>query len=314
MRTRFDQLAKGILEKALSTAGEVRTQEEIPGEVLAADVWFQPAAGNAAARAQLGLLGRIAATSCLIEPFHTTPGAGPVLDCVSKQLALRRNLVREARKSNGDAPVMPRLWLISVGRPRSVLSGLRFEPLSGWPPGIWQGPPLLRMYVVVLRDLPVTRATLPLRLLGAGRGFFRAVQELRDLPRDAWEVETLFPMLLAYRVQIFQDPEEPSEVDMSYAKQLLDIYDEWERRMQKQGEERGEERGEKKGREEGVEQGMRESIEACYRARFGDFPAELRAVVTAMTDVATLRRWVALCATAPAEEIAAAMLSAGPSR
>ena len=85
---------------------------------------------------------------------------------------------------------------------------------------------------------------------------------------------------------------------MSYAKQLRDIYDDWERRVQAQS------------KEEGVEQGMRESIEACYRARFSDFPAELGAAVTAMNDVATLRRWVQLCATAPAEDIADAMLPA----
>lgn len=302
MRTRFDQLAKGLLDRALSTAGEVRTQEEIPGEVQAADVWFQPAPGNVEARAQLGLLGRIAATSCLIEPFHTTPGAGPVLDCVSKQLTLRRSLVREARRVKGDVPVIPRLWLVSVGRPRSVLSGLRFEPLSGWPAGIWQGPTLLRTYLVVLRDLPVTRETLSLRLLGAGQAFFRALKELHALPRDTWESELLVPLLLAYRLEIFQDPEEPSEVDMGYAKQLSDIYDDWERRLREQSEERGEERGEQKG--------IRGSIEACYRTRFGDFPAELRAALAAMTDVATLRRWMNLCVTAPAEHIADAMLSA----
>jgi hypothetical protein len=44
MRERFDQLAKGILRTVLTTAGEVRTEEEIVSEVQAADVWFVPAA------------------------------------------------------------------------------------------------------------------------------------------------------------------------------------------------------------------------------------------------------------------------------
>ena len=43
MRTRFDQFAKGLLTKALSAIGEVRTQVEIHGEVQAADVLFLPA-------------------------------------------------------------------------------------------------------------------------------------------------------------------------------------------------------------------------------------------------------------------------------
>jgi hypothetical protein len=314
MRTRFDQLAKGMLGQALSTAGEVRTQEEVPGEVQTVDVWFQPAPGNAAARAQLGLLGRIAATACLIEPFHTTPGAGPVLDCVSKQLAVRRNLVREARRSGGDAPVIPRLWLISVGRPRGVLSGLRFEPLSGWPSGIWQGPPLLRTYVVVLRDLPVTRETLLLRLLGAGQSFWRAVEELRALPADDWEPQTFFPMLLAYRIDISQDPEEPSEVDMGYAEKLRDIYDDWERRLREQSEEKGKEEGMREGKKEGEVKGVRSSVIDLYRVRFGEPPPALQGAIEAMNDIPTLRRWLVLCATASAEDIAAAILPAGQPR
>jgi hypothetical protein len=84
----------------------------------------------------------------------------------------------------------------------------------------------------------------------------------------------------------------------SYAKKLLDIYDDWERRVREQSEERGEQKG------------IRESIETCYRTRFGDVPADLHAVIAAMTDVATLRRWMNLCVTAPAEHIADAMLSA----
>ena len=43
VRTQFDQFARGLLEKALSTIGEVRAQVEILREAQAADVWFLPA-------------------------------------------------------------------------------------------------------------------------------------------------------------------------------------------------------------------------------------------------------------------------------
>jgi hypothetical protein len=305
MRTRFDQLAKSILDQALASAGEVRTQEEIAGEVQAADVWFRPAPGNQAARARLGLLGRMVERSCLIEPFHDTPGVEAVLDCVSKQLTLRRKLAREARKGNHSAEV-PHLWLISVGRPNSVLTGLRCEPLAEWPTGVWHGPPLLGTFVVVLRDLPETRDTLPLRLLGAGPGFARAAKELYDLPRDAWEHEVFIPLLLAYRVEIFQNSEQATEDDMRYAEQLRSIYDDWERRVFEQGAEKGLE----KGLEQGLEQGMRELLVGTYEARFGTMGEELRAALDATADVATLRRWGALFATAAEREIAAAVLTA----
>jgi hypothetical protein len=300
MRTRFDQLAKGILDRALSAAGEVRTQEEIAGEVQAADVWFRPTPGATAARARLGLLGRMAETSCLIEPFHDTPGVEAMLDCVSKQLTMRRRLAREARKDERDAEV-PRLWLISAGRPSSALSGLRCEPLDGWPPGIWHGPPLLSTYVVVLRDLPTTRETLLLRLMGASQVSRGAVKELRALPADAWEPRELLPLLLAYRVKIDQDPDTSSEDDMGYADELQGIYDDWERRVRQQSEERG------------IEKGMRELLMGTYEARFGAMPDALRAALEVTTDVTTLRRWGRHFATASASEIAAAVLAAARS-
>jgi flagellar biosynthesis/type III secretory pathway protein FliH len=128
------------------------------------------------------------------------------------------------------------------------------------------------------------------------------------------------------------------------ARHLLDIYDAWERRLRAEAEAEGEAKGRAEGKEagraegkeagraEGKEagravgkeagravgfaigelQGIRETLVACYRARFGDFPAEFHAIVEATADVATLRRWVALCAAATADDITAAFSAASP--
>ncbi|HET7500719.1 MAG TPA: hypothetical protein VFK02_06940 [Kofleriaceae bacterium] len=45
----------------------------------------------------------------------------------------------------------------------------RLHRLEGWPPGIYEGPPLLWTRLVVVSELPVTPDTLLLRLLGAGQ-------------------------------------------------------------------------------------------------------------------------------------------------
>jgi hypothetical protein len=301
LRTRFDRLAKGILEAALAPVGEVRTQEEIHGEVQAADVLFRPTAPRADV-AHLGLLGRIASTSCLIEPFHATPGSEAVLDCVDKHLTLRRNRMREARKA-GHGPDLPALWLLSTGRPRSVLTGLRFAPLRGWPPGVWRGPPLLSLYLVVLRDLPETRATLPLRLLGAGPAFLRVARELPDLPHDAWEPRAFVEQLIAYTDEVAQNPDSASEDDMSTAEELKSIYKDWEQRVRNEGMEKGIEQG----MEKGMEKAMREALVSSYQARFGEVPAALRAAVDATSDIAILRGWLPLFTTAAVEDIAAAV-------
>ena len=298
MRTRFDQLAKNVLETALSPLGEVRTQEEIHGEVQAADVLFRPVAQPAIEPGRVGLLGRMARTSCLIEPFHTTARADAVLDCIDKHLTLRRKRVRAARKA-GNEPDIPRLWVLSAGRPRSVVTGLRFAKLRGWPTGVWEGPPLLCLYLVVLSDLPETRDTLPLRLLAAGKTFWRAANEVRAMPRDQWESLAFGGKLIAYSQDILQNPEEASEEDMRNAVDYQKMYDEWERDVLAKGREQG--------REQGIEQGTRQAIVDTYEARFGAVPAALQAAIDAMTDIATLRRWTTLVATATPDEIAAAL-------
>jgi hypothetical protein len=303
VRARFDQFAKRLLDKALSMVGEVRTQLEIHGEVQAADVWFLPRAGHEAERARLGLLGRMAETACLLEPFHATPGGDEVLDCLNKQLTLRRNLVREARKDDGRPPDLPRLWILSAGRPESVLAGLCCSPLADWPTGVWQAPSLLATSLVVLRDLPETRDTLPLRLMGSGAALERAMAELDALPAEDWEPRAFVPLLLAFRLHVPQDPRDPEntdEDDMGYAENIEAIYAKWERRI--------EERGEKKGIGKGIEEGLRMALVNVYHARFDTLPGALLTVILATEDEPTLQRWTALFSTATADEIAAALL------
>ena len=298
MRERFDQLAKGILREVFTLAGEVRTQEEIVAEVQAADVWFVPAAERAAERARLGWLGRMAATPCIVEPFHATPGGDAVLDCLRKQLTLRHNLLRDARKQakqqpaatsrqDNGPPDSPRLWILSSGRPETVIEDLAFTPLDG-SSGIWQAPRLLATFLVVVRDLPATRETLALRLLGTGPTFRQALKELRALPADSWEAELLIPQLLAYSSQIFQDLEEDP---VSYA-EIDAIFDEWDRRV------RGKTRSET----------LHRALVASYEARFRSIPEALRAAIEAADDEDTLMRWVVLFTTGSAEDIAVALV------
>lgn len=94
-------------------------------------------------------------------------------------------------------------------------------------------------------------------------------------------------------------------MDSFTKQQLLDEFDAWERHMLAHAE------------TEGLTQKdvamLRGQIVACYRIRFDDDPAKLRAVVETMNDADTLLHWVELCVTAPARDIAAALASAAPS-
>ncbi|WP_437953750.1 hypothetical protein WME98_25880 [Sorangium sp. So ce296] len=139
-----------------------------------------PDPARATLRAELGLLGELAAEPCLFELFHDAPSPAELRGCVRKQLHWHREL---ARRAGGEAP-FPRLCVLSGGRPATVLDAFRFEPEPGRP-GLYRAAPGWQVDVVVIAELPRTRDTLLLRLLGARAVLRDAIRELAALPGDA---------------------------------------------------------------------------------------------------------------------------------
>ncbi|HWO18467.1 MAG TPA: hypothetical protein VNO30_06810 [Kofleriaceae bacterium] len=64
----------------------------------------------------------------------------------------------------------------------------------------------LALCVVVLVELPRTRETLLLRLLGKGRLFSQALADLARLPDDAWERSVATPLLVHFRLDRHEHP------------------------------------------------------------------------------------------------------------
>jgi hypothetical protein len=164
------------------------------------------------------------------------------------------------------------------------------------------------MHLVVLRDLPESRETLLLRLLGAGTTFRRAMKELHALPPDAWEAELAIPLLLAFRVEF---PQDSGEDEMNYADELQAIYEQWEQRVKREARDEGRDEGWREGHDEGRDEGWREGrlqtvrddLAAVYEARFGALPPALRDILAFTDSEETLRRWLGPFATRTPEEI-----------
>jgi hypothetical protein len=286
MRMQFDQLAKSILDKLLRPVGTVHPQHEVRSTVQAVDIWFEPQPGHAAERARLGPLGRISEEACMLEPFHEAPGLREVRACIRKQYNLAHWQEQEA-SSALDELSFPRLWILSAGRPESVLSGYEMRSMDRdlWLPGFWQAAENHALHLVVLRDLPETRDTLFLRLLGTGATFARAAIELNALPEDAWERQVAIPLLFAYRIAL------PAGVDlygidedaMEYTDQLERIYADWQ------------------------SQSLQRGIVRVYEERFGAMPDELHETLGRVHGENTLLDLLAIVAARAREEVVAAM-------
>lgn len=280
----FDQFGKDLLSTALETCGPVVTDAEVPADPRKVDLWFMPDPAREPVPAYLGLLARLLAGPSALEFFHNTPTGNELAACVIKHGMFRHRL--SLRK---EPPPIPILWVISSGRPKDGIEGLwlRAMNVNEWPLGMYEGPPLLWTRLVVVSELRPGRDTLLLRLLGADRVLERAIAELKALEADAPERTLALPILLRLRLEIPKDPTQQTGDDQEFLMQTQDIVETWRR--------------------EAVREGIARSLIDVYEARFGAMPEELRAVIEATHDEATLRTWLKLAGTRGADEIAAAI-------
>ncbi|WP_437335312.1 hypothetical protein [Sorangium sp. So ce394] len=222
MHNRSDQFAKNMLRDGLSLVSAAETEVEVLAATQKIDVYSVPDPARNAERARMGLLGELAAEPSLFEPFHGTPSLRQVRRCLRKQLTWHHELERRARAAAGavapdedaDAPpqppvAFPALVVISPGRPETVLDAYRCERAQ---PGVYHAVPGLVTRVVVLAELPRTRATLMLRLLGSGRVLREALADLAALPDEAWEKSIATPLLVHFRLGTKEPIDEEDEV------------------------------------------------------------------------------------------------------
>jgi hypothetical protein len=260
----------------------VEIQHEIASEPQWIDVWFEPAL---AGQPPWGLLGRMVQSPCVFEIFHAPPRVDQALRCFAKLLAklvpvLERRARRKRPRSVEAEP--PALWIVSAGRPITVLDALGFAPYAGWPSGVYrQVTSALPIHLVVLRDLPRNRDSLILRLMGARRTLRDALDDLARLPAGAWErrAATGAVDLLHSHAADAVAPFEPHEEEIIMS--VSELYEQIKDEGRREGERRGEKKGERKGEKKGRRQGHQDLLLRLLKRRFGDVPEELLARVHA---------------------------------
>jgi hypothetical protein len=189
------------------------------------------------------------------------------------------------------------LPIISAGRPDGGIEGFSFRSVASWPPGVYHSPRLLFAGLVVTSELPQGRDTLLLRLMGAGACLRQALAELAALPAETRERAIAGPVLLRYRIEIAKEPANRTTEDEEFMTSTQDIFDEWKRETAAVG------------RAEGRAEGFAKSLVVVYEIHFGTMPPELKTVVEATKEEATLLAWLRLVETSSAEAFAATVLA-----
>ena len=276
-RTPFDEFSKQYLKTFLSDRGTLTRNQEVSGESTYIDILFIPELPPKTNLASLGLLGRFAATPCLLEPFRNPPTIEQTCSCLYKLLHVRADSYRQARREDRtltDAE-QPRLWILSPSASPRLLSGfnLTADP-QHWGPGIYFWGPFERAALVAINQLPVTPETLWVRILGKGKTQAQAIAEVLALPKNSPFRANALELLTIWKIIIETDADANAE-EREFAMTLSQAYLEWKQET----EQRGIQQGVQQGIQQGAQQERQTTIENFLKARFGPLDDRLVAII-----------------------------------
>lgn len=110
--------------------------------------------------------------------------------------------------------------------------------------------------IVAISELPRTRDTLLVRLMGASKTFRLAVGDARSLPLEALEGRLALPIPANLRLEVPAEPSKQTESDREFM-MTTEKYEKWLGGYS---------------RERGARKGVADSVLMVYRARFGCRP------------------------------------------
>jgi hypothetical protein len=103
--------------------------------------------------------------------------------------------------------------------------------------------PAWRVHVVVVTELPRTRDTVLLRLLGPKRIRMEAIKDLMALPEGAWERAVALPWLQRLSLEVPTDPAERTDEERDFIMETREWFEQYKAQVERTGELKGERKG-----------------------------------------------------------------------
>ncbi|WYL98162.1 MAG: flagellar assembly protein H [Gloeotrichia echinulata CP02] len=271
-RTPFDQFSKQFLEEFLTSLGEVIPNLEVPGESRFADIWFTPSPQPSINPQTLGLLGRIASTPCLLEPFRNQPKITEIRNCLLKLFLVQADSQRQKRRDAENIPEseLPWLWILASSASDTIINGFGASRDETWPDGVYFLATYFKTAIIAINQLPRTEETLWLRLLGKGTTQQLAVEEVIAIPTDNQRRLTALKLLANWKISIEAKAEIDQE-DRELIMTLSQAYLEWEEKTERRG----------------IQQGQRLVVENLLKVRFGEVDEQLASIIPNLLDLPT---------------------------
>jgi predicted transcriptional regulator len=281
--TRFiwDKFSKDFLETLLSPYGTVVVSKEVTSEIKEIDVYFSP--NTAEIPPQLGLLGKLCQTPCLLEPYRNPITLDSLNDCLSKRFAIREIFQREAKRNKQriSEEEIPKLWIITPTASERILSLFTAQLQPNWGEGVYFLPQGLGTAIIVIHQLPETSETLWLRLLGRGGTRERAIDELERLSPNA-PLKSASLNLLYNLSRNLEALSKKTQEDRQFIMRLAPLYQQDREQAVQEGLTRGLQQGVQQGIQQGRQQGEAKLVLRQLQRRFGEIPQNLEEIIRSL--------------------------------
>jgi hypothetical protein len=284
-RTRHDQFSKELLVGLLETVGIARTEVEVSSEVRSIDLLFVPLPEKAADREKLGLLGRIAAKTCLIEPYRNPPAHVEIRTCQMRLFIQHGEHLREAKRNKQKLREADyeMVWVVGPTISKRILADFKADPFEEWGKGVYFLGVGEHTALVAVHQLKPTRDTLWLRILGIGKGKIqkRAIDEVLALPKDDPLRNLALELVASWAIRT----EQQSDISLEEEEQLMNVssaYLEWKQKTLQEGRQEGEIRGR--------QEAAREILLQLLAHKFGSLDMPVVSQVQAITDAEKLKQ------------------------
>ena len=153
-----DEFVKEYLPELYQNYGQVIPSADVTSERRQIDVLFIPTKPVPTTPETLGLLGKLAQTTCLLEVYRNAVTSEEIKDCISKLISVQQNQSKEAKreKIKINQSQLPFLWIITPTISKAILREFGAVKKENWEDGIYFFPSGLSTGIVAIHQLPVT--------------------------------------------------------------------------------------------------------------------------------------------------------------
>ena len=268
-RQPHDQFAKQYLKELISPFGTVEINREVTGEVRKVDIYFSPMSKPPTSNLNLGVLGKILLSACLIEPFRNQRSFSEVRSCLLKLFSFQSELQREAKRNQKSIQELdlPNLWILAPSASEKLINsfGFQLDP-ENWSSGVYISPVGWKTNLIAINQLPVIPETLWLRILGKGKTQEEAILELVDLSPENLLINLALEQVSLWRINLETKQDVTSE-ERELIMNLSPAYLKWREDVRQEG------------RQEGRQEERKLVLESLLKARFGELDQGLLEVV-----------------------------------